>query len=45
MYMLYVWDDSGTTLGQVYVDFFVGWELGGVTIIPSKIIGAVLIFA
>ena len=43
--MLYVWDDSGTTLGQVYVDFFVGWEVGGVSIIPSKIIGAILIFA
>lgn len=44
-YMLYVWDDSGTTLAQMYVDLFVGWEIGGVTLVPINIIGGILIFA
>ena len=45
VYMLFVWDDSGTTLGQMYVDIFVGFEVGGMQLVPSKIIGGVLIFA
>jgi len=44
-YMLYVWDDSGTTLAQMYVDLFVGWEIGGVTLVPINIIGGILLFA
>ena len=45
IYMIFVWDDSGTTLGQMYVDLFVGWEIGGVTLVPIKFIGGILIFA
>jgi len=44
-YMIYVWDDSGTTLGEMYVDMFVGWKIGGVTLVPINIIGGILIFA
>ena len=45
IYMIFVWDDSGTTLGQMYVDIIVGWEIGGVTLVPINIIGGILIFA
>ena len=45
VYMLFVWDDTGTTLGQMYVDIFVGFQVGGMQLVPSKIIGGVLIFA
>jgi len=45
VYMIYVWDDSGTTLGEMYVDMFIGWKIGGVTLVPINIIGGLLIFA
>ena len=45
IYMIFVWDDSGTTLGQMYVDLFVGWEIGGVTLVPINMVGGILIFA
>jgi small-conductance mechanosensitive channel/uncharacterized protein YndB with AHSA1/START domain len=44
IYMIFVWDDSGTTLGQMYVDLFVGWEIGGVSLIPVNMMGGILIF-
>jgi small-conductance mechanosensitive channel/uncharacterized protein YndB with AHSA1/START domain len=44
IYMIFVWDDSGTTLGQMYVDLFVGWEIGGVSLIPVNMVGGILIF-
>ena len=45
IYMIYVWDDSGTTLDQIFVDMLVGWEIGGVTLVPVNIIGGILIFS
>jgi small-conductance mechanosensitive channel/uncharacterized protein YndB with AHSA1/START domain len=45
IYMIFVWDDSGTTLGQMYIDFVVGWEIGGVSLVPLNMIGGILIFA
>jgi small-conductance mechanosensitive channel/uncharacterized protein YndB with AHSA1/START domain len=44
IYMIFVWDDSGTTLGQMYVDLFVGWEIGGVSLVPVNMLGGILIF-
>jgi small-conductance mechanosensitive channel/uncharacterized protein YndB with AHSA1/START domain len=44
IYMIFVWDDSGTTLGQMYVDLFVGWEIGGVSLVPVNMVGGILIF-
>lgn len=45
IYMIFVWDDTGTTLGQMYIDLLVGWEIGGVTLVPINIFGGILIFA
>jgi small-conductance mechanosensitive channel/uncharacterized protein YndB with AHSA1/START domain len=44
IYMIFVWDDTGTTLGQMYVDLFVGWEIGGVSLVPVNMVGGILIF-
>ena len=44
IYMIFVWDDSGTTLDQMYVDLFVGWEIGGVSLVPVNMIGGILFF-
>jgi len=45
VYMIYVWDESGTTLLQLYANVFVGWRIGGVNLVPLNIIGGILIFA
>ncbi len=45
VYMIYVWDESGTTLQQLYANVFVGWKIGGVNLVPLNIIGGILIFA
>jgi small-conductance mechanosensitive channel/uncharacterized protein YndB with AHSA1/START domain len=45
VYMIYVWDESGTTLLQLYANVFVGWTIGGLNLVPTKIIGGILIFA
>ena len=45
VYMIYVWDESGTTLLKLYANVFVGWKIGGVNLVPLNIIGGILIFA
>ena len=45
VYMIYVWDDSGTTLNQLKNLVTVGQRFGGFQFVPVKIIGGILIFA
>jgi len=44
VYMIYVWDDSGTTLDQLYELVVLGTTIGNVDLVPLKIIGGILIF-
>jgi len=44
VYMIYVWDDSGTTLDQLYELVFLGTTIGNIELIPLKIIGGIFIF-
>ncbi len=45
VYMIYVWDESGSTLGKLYANVLIGWQIGGFRLVPMKIIGGILIFA
>ncbi len=45
VYMIYVWDESGSTLNKLIENVKVGWPIGNVQIIPLNIIGGILVFA
>jgi small-conductance mechanosensitive channel/uncharacterized protein YndB with AHSA1/START domain len=45
VYMIYVWDESGSTLNKLEANVMQGWQLGGIELVPIKIIGGILIFA
>lgn len=44
VYMIYVWDESGSTLSNLYANYLIGWDIGTITIVPAKVIGGILIF-
>ncbi len=45
VYMIYVWDESGSTLSKLIDNVNVGWPIGNVQIVPRNIIGGILVFA
>ena len=45
VYMVYVWDESGSTLAKLFANVTLGWQIGGMNIVPVKIIGGILMFA
>ena len=45
VYLIYVWDNTGSTLGRLQLLIVDGWDLGGVSLIPKNIIGGALLFA
>ena len=45
VYLIYVWDESGTTLERLVELVMVGGEVGNIQLVPSKIIGGMLLFA
>lgn len=45
VYMIHVWDDSGTTLDELYELIVIGVTFGGVEIVPLKIVSGILLFA
>jgi small-conductance mechanosensitive channel/uncharacterized protein YndB with AHSA1/START domain len=45
VYMIYVWDESGSTLSTLYANFLIGWTFGGITLVPVNLISGILIFA
>lgn len=45
VYMIYVWDDTGTTLNELYELIVIGKTFGGVEIVPLKIVSGILLFA
>jgi small-conductance mechanosensitive channel/uncharacterized protein YndB with AHSA1/START domain len=45
VYMIYVWDDTGTTLDELYELIVIGKTFGGVEVVPLKIVSGILLFA
>jgi len=45
VYLIYVWDESGTTLGSLVDRVVQGVEIGNIRLIPKDVIGGILIFA
>jgi potassium-dependent mechanosensitive channel len=44
VFIIYVWDDSGTTLDSLYERIVNGVSIGELKLVPIKIIGAILLF-
>ena len=44
VYLIYVWDNTGSTLGKLGVSIDKGWELGGVSLRPRNIVNGILVF-
>jgi len=45
VYLIYVWDNTGSTLGKLRLSVVEGWDLGGVSLVPGNIAGGILLFA
>ncbi len=45
VYLIYVWDKTGTTLTQLHDVITQGWTIGEVRVVPRNIVGSILIFA
>lgn len=45
VYLIYVWDNTGSTLGKLSVSINDGWELGTIVLRPMDILQGILIFA
>jgi len=45
VYLIYVWDNTGSTLGKLRLSVVEGWDFGGVSLVPSNIVGGILLFA
>lgn len=45
VYLIYVWDNTGSTLGKLKLSVVEGWNLGGVSLVPKNVVGGILLFA
>jgi potassium efflux system protein len=45
VYLIYVWDESGTTLDRLFELIVMGGEVGNIKLVPLDIIGGILVFA
>lgn len=45
VYLIYVWDESGTTLDRLIELIARGGSIGNVRLVPAQIIGGILVFA
>lgn len=45
VYLIYVWDESGTTLDRLVELITIGPRIGNIQLVPAKIIGGILVFA
>jgi potassium efflux system protein len=45
VYLIYVWDNTGSTLGKLRLSVVEGWDFGGVSLVPGNIAGGILLFA
>ena len=44
VYLIYIWDNTGSTLGKLGVSIDQGWELGSILLKPRDIVRGILIF-
>ncbi len=44
VFLIYVWDTTGATLGRLELSITEGWTVGGVSFVPMKIVGGILVF-
>jgi small-conductance mechanosensitive channel len=45
VYLIYVWDESGTTLDRLFELVVMGGKVGNIKLVPLDIIGGILVFA
>ncbi len=45
VYLIYVWDESGTTLDRLFELVVTGGQVGSIKLVPLKFIGGILVFA
>jgi small-conductance mechanosensitive channel/uncharacterized protein YndB with AHSA1/START domain len=45
VYLINVWDNTGSTLGRLQLIILDGWDIGGVSLVPKNILGGILLFA
>lgn len=45
VFLIYVWDNTGTTLPQLQDVISQGWTFGEMRVVPKNIVGSILIFA
>ncbi len=45
VYLIYVWDESGTTLDRLFELIVLGGVVGNIKLVPLDIIGGILVFA
>ena len=45
VYVIYVWDESGTTLNRLFDLIVMGGVVGSIRLVPMDIIGGILVFA
>lgn len=45
VYLIDVWDNTGSTLGKLKLSVVEGWDFGGVSLVPKNILGGILLFA
>jgi len=45
VYLISVWDNTGSTLGKLRLSVVEGWDFGGVSLVPGNIAGGILLFA
>ncbi len=43
--LIYIWDNTGSTLGKLRLSVVDGWDLGGVSLVPTNVVGGILLFA
>jgi potassium-dependent mechanosensitive channel len=45
VYLIYVWDESGTTIDELINRIQIGYRVGEIQLVPLSIIGGILVFA
>lgn len=44
VYLIYVWDNTGSTLGKLRLSIVERWEFGSFSLVPKDVVGGVLLF-
>ena len=44
VYLVYVWDASGTTIDRLFELIILGGQVGNIQLVPAQLIGGILLF-